>query len=101
MGRLEISRTSVSDLSPLAGMSELKTFILYETVVHDLVPLSGMTKLTLLNLRGTCVSTLSPLAEIPDVEILLDESQKIDVPQALMARVWRSDITDVAADSRR
>ena len=59
---LYLNGTSVSDLSPLAGMTGLTALNLYGTGVFDLSPLAGMTGLTALNLNGTRVSDLSPLA---------------------------------------
>ncbi len=45
--------------------------------VADLSPLAGMTGLTKLNLARTAVKDLSPLANLPLVELILDDCPKI------------------------
>ncbi len=59
---LDLSWSSVSDLRPLAGLSQLTGLDLMETEVEDLNPLAGLSKLTHLDLSGTAVSDLRPLA---------------------------------------
>ena len=67
---LSLHHNQVSDLSPLAGMSELTMLDLYDIPVSDLTPLAGLTGLTWLDLGGTQVSDLSPLATLANLQQL-------------------------------
>jgi len=58
-GVLDLSDTDVSDLSPLARLTGLRTLGLYGTKVSDLSPLAGLTGLQSLYLSGTKVSGAS------------------------------------------
>ena len=58
---LDLSGTSVSDLTPLQGLTSLQTLNLYAaTSVSDLTPLQGLTSLQTLDLTGTEVTDLAP-----------------------------------------
>ena len=59
---LDLRNTQVSDLSPLAGLTNLRYLYLSRTQVSDLRPLAGLTRLRYLYLSGTQVEDLSPLA---------------------------------------
>jgi hypothetical protein len=59
---LDLARSGVADLSPLAGLTALQKLSLWYTQVEDLSPLAGLTGLTNLDLSGTQVEDLSPLA---------------------------------------
>ena len=52
----ELAEPTVSDLTPLAGLKELRELALAETKVSDLTPLAGLKKLGELSLYGTQVS---------------------------------------------
>jgi len=54
---LRVSGTSVKDLTPLAGLKHLVTLNLADTSVCELTPLAGLNELTSLNVRGTPVSS--------------------------------------------
>ena len=47
---LDISKTAVTDLTPLAGMSSLQSLNLYRTQVTDLTPLAGLSSLKTLSI---------------------------------------------------
>ena len=54
---------SLSDLTPLAGLTNLGRLYLYgNTSLTDLSPLSGLTNLTELDLTGSAAQDVSPLA---------------------------------------
>lgn len=57
-----LNRTSVSDLSPLSGMSGLQELWLIQTKVEDLMPLSALSKLRVLRLNDTAVLDLKPVS---------------------------------------
>jgi hypothetical protein len=66
----DLSRTGVSDLSPLANCP-LEELLIAGTPVADLSPLKGL-KLTRLDIRGTRVADLSPLKGMPLAELSCD-----------------------------
>jgi Leucine-rich repeat (LRR) protein len=61
IGSVDLSGTRVGDLSPLAGLEELKYIDLYDTPVSDVSPLAGLEKLEDLFLSNTSVTDVSPL----------------------------------------
>ena len=72
--------TQVSDLTPLAGLKNLRDLDLNETKVSDLSPLAGLKQLRWLHLDGTKVNNLSPLALLKNLEILtLDGTEVRDL----------------------
>ncbi|MCL1831844.1 MAG: leucine-rich repeat domain-containing protein [Oscillospiraceae bacterium] len=58
---LVLENNEIADLSPLAGLTALEELDLYGNPVTDLSPLSGLSKLDDLDISGTLVSDLSPL----------------------------------------
>ena len=68
---LDLNNTSVSDLTPLSGLTGLKALVLDGTNVTDLTPLSGLTGLTGLMLRGTDITDLSPLSGLTELKNLV------------------------------
>ena len=70
----------VSDVSPLAGLTNLQWLYLTHNVVSDVTPLAGLTKLQLLVLSGNPVSDVTPLAGLVSLEKLdLRRTQVTDV----------------------
>ena len=67
---LRLSGTAVSDVSPLVGLTQLTSLYLYNTAVSDVSPLVGLTQLTELRLSGTGVSDVSPLAGLTQLGYL-------------------------------
>lgn len=67
---LDLDRTSVTDLTPLAGLANLVSLNLNGTPVADLAPLAGLANLQLLTLDGTQVADLAPLAGLAKLQIL-------------------------------
>ena len=61
---------NLSDLSPLAGLTQLNYLGLSSTSVSDLSPLAGLTQLNHLELSDTSVSDLSPLAGLTQLNHL-------------------------------
>ena len=60
----------VSDLSPLAELTELQSLICWESSVSDLSPLAGLPKLNWVDLCGAKISDLSPLAGVTSLRSL-------------------------------
>ena len=59
---------SVSDLSPLAGLTNLTWLNLGFNSISDISAVTGLTNLTWLNLSGNSVSDLSPLAGLTNLK---------------------------------
>ena len=75
MDRLDLGRTPVSDLRPLAALVNITELQLDETEVSDLSPLSKMTKLQILQMKKTRVSDLSPLK---DIKTMKDDAAAVE-----------------------
>jgi serine protease AprX len=65
--RLDLSSTGVSDVTPLAGLANLTHLNLFSTGVSDVTPLAGLANLTSLDLFGTGVSDVTPLAGLANL----------------------------------
>ena len=62
-----INSNSVSDLSPLSGLTHLSGLSLGYNNISDISPLSGLTHLTWLDLRDNAIGDLSSLAELTNL----------------------------------
>ena len=74
---LNLFDNQVSDLSPIAGLINLRGLILNNNLVSDISPLKGLKNLYYLKFNDNQVSDLSPLAGLIDLEVL--EFSKGDV----------------------
>ncbi len=59
---LDLGNTSITDLTPLSGLTRLRRLWMDGASVTDLTPLSGLTELRELRLDSTAVKDLTPLA---------------------------------------
>lgn len=60
----------ISTISPLAGLTNLKSLVLQNNLIQDLEPLSELTGLTYLNLLQNRISDLAPLRHLQLLEKL-------------------------------
>ena len=60
----------ITDLSPLAEMTNMTSLALTNNQITDLTPLAGMTYLASLGLGGNQVTDMSPLAELSNLRYL-------------------------------
>ena len=67
---LSLDDTAVSDVSPLANLTQLTYLDLLGTDVSDVSPLAALTQLTYLDLLGTDVSDISPLSALTQLTSL-------------------------------
>lgn len=67
---LDLSRTLVSDLRPIAGMVGISSLLLSGTQVSDLGPIKGILGMKSLFLSGTPVSDLGPIKGMVGMTIL-------------------------------
>ncbi|MDH3671763.1 MAG: TIR domain-containing protein, partial [Gammaproteobacteria bacterium] len=68
---LDLSSTDVSGLAPVSKLTGLQTLVLSNTPVSDLAPVSKLTGLQTLNLGRTQVSDLAPLAKLTRLQTLV------------------------------
>ena len=60
----------ISNLTPLAGLTELQYLGLVGCQIRDITPLAGLTNLTWLDLYENNISDISPLANLTQLQIL-------------------------------
>src|SRR4030042_1185472 len=77
---LDLDGTPVTELAPLAGLTQLTTLDLAGTPVTELAPLAGLTQLTTLYLGGTPVTELAPLAGLTQLTTLYLGWTKVTEP---------------------
>ena len=89
-----VNSNSVSDLSPLSGLTTLTELWLQRNAISDLSPLTGLTNLTRLSLGGNPISDISPLAGLTNLtELWLWENNISDIsPLASLIKLKRLDI---------
>jgi len=74
------SNATYSDLSILAGLTNLKLLDLRGNQVTDISPLTNLKNLTQLNLKGSQITDISPLTELTNLtELSLSENQITDI----------------------
>ena len=74
---LTINYSKISDLVPLAGLTNLTDLTLSYSKISDLVPLAGLTNLTELRLHYNYISDLAPLAGLSNLSQLRLDSNNI------------------------
>ena len=67
MESLSLSNNSISDISPLAGLTNLKGLWLHSNAFSDISPLSGLTNLIVLDLQNNDISNISLLASFTNL----------------------------------
>lgn len=58
---------SLTDISPLAGLTNLVTLHLHGNQINDITPLAGLTNLRGLNLMGNDITGIAPLANLTNL----------------------------------
>ena len=70
----------ISDISPLAGLTQLLSLNICCNKVENISPLANLTQLKYLNLRGCRISDISPLANLTQlIELRLNDNRISDV----------------------
>ena len=67
---LFLHHNPISDLSPVRGLINLTDLMLYDTLVSDISPVRGLTSLTILQFHGTEVTDLSPISGLINLKNL-------------------------------
>ncbi|GAB3199610.1 hypothetical protein GCM10027062_16750 [Nocardioides hungaricus] len=94
---------TVSDLSPLSGLTKLRTLQVARAQISDVTPLATLPQLETLGLRGNQISDPSPLAGLTKLSFLdLQDNQVADVsrvpafPAMKIVNLGNNGIRDVA-----
>ena len=74
---LDLTETSVSDISPIVALTALRSLNLAETQVSDLNPLAKLTELQSLRLFETPVSDLTPIMDLRNLQFLQLENTQV------------------------
>ncbi len=69
--RLVLNQNRIADISPLAGLVNLTELDIHHNRIRDISPLSGMTRLRRLAIRENSISDLGPLAGITGLQVLI------------------------------
>ena len=73
--RLDLRDNQISDISPIAGLTELRELEINRNTISDISPVRGLTNLTLLVLKGNQISDISPIAGLINLRRLyLDDN---------------------------
>ena len=83
--KLWLRSDSISDITPLAGLTQLKTLYLLGTDVTDISALSKMTQLEELYILLTPISDITPLAGLTQLKLLY---------------LYKTEVTDISALSK-
>ncbi len=70
VGGVWVNSNSISDISPVAGSTNLKYLYLDRNSISDISPLAQLTNLEELNLLGNSISDISPVAGLNQLTIL-------------------------------
>ena len=102
--RLYLLNNPISDLSPLSGLTNLTELHLNETLVSDLSPISGLTNLASLNIHPTLVTDLSPVAGLINLKSIAFSNKNLSDISPLAGLVslesifcWGHAISDLSA----
>ncbi|EBF5117001.1 hypothetical protein FH008_13480, partial [Listeria monocytogenes] len=101
---LKIDSSNVSDISPLSGLTNLTSLSLRNNQISDISPLSGLTKLTDLILNNNQISDVGPLGNLPnllDLEMrsnqISDVSPLSTLPKVFALRLGSNQISDISS----
>ena len=67
---LFLHHNPITDISPVRGLTNLTDLMLHDTLITDISPVRGLTNLTVLHFHGTEVTDLSPLAGLINLKNL-------------------------------
>ena len=70
MSGLDLGGNQIRDITPLAGLTQLRDLGLWENHIPDISPLAELSNLIRLNLKNNVISDVSPLAGLINLESL-------------------------------
>ena len=100
---LNLSYTAITDISPLSGLTQLNTLDLFYTAISNISPLAGLTQLAYLDLSYTAITDISPLSGLTQLirltfsdTTITDVSPLAGLTQLIWLNLYRNTITDVS-----
>ena len=98
-----VNSNAGSDVSPLAGLTQLTTLLLSNNRIVDVSPLAELTQLTQLYLDSNSITDVAPLAELTKLRWLslasngiTDVSPLAELTKLSSLSLWNNSITDVS-----
>ncbi len=80
LSSIEISDHQITNVKPLASLTNLSVLTLYRNQIIDISPLKNLTKLTELYLSNNKIKDVKPIAELPNlIHLQLDANRIVDV----------------------
>ena len=88
--------TGVTDLDPIAQLTQLRELNIYRTNVIDLTPIAQLTQLSKLDISGTGVFDLTPIAQLTQLKVLrITTTRVIDLtPLSGLTQLSKLDMWD-------
>jgi|GEM_PF-1976981 len=81
---LNFSKDQVSDLTPLMNLKNLTSLSFSNAAVKNLVPLRDLTNLTSITMSSNHVSDLSPLGQLPNLKTVYAPNQTADINDIML-----------------
>lgn len=81
--RLECANSGISDLKPLENLVDLTNINISNTKVSSIAPLGGLKKLELLYMDNTNVSDLIPLSKLKSLQKVYADNSGVTITEAL------------------
>ena len=101
---LFLHHNPISDLAPVRGLTNLTDLMLHDTLVSDISPVKGLTNLTILHFHGTEVTDLSPISELINLKNLAFSDPDLSDISPLAGLInlerifsWNHSISDLSA----
>lgn len=80
LGSAELFSNAISDVTPLAGLTQLSELTLQDNAIVDIAPLAGLTQLQALFLHINQISDITPLSGLTALrQLSLDENRLVDI----------------------
>lgn len=102
--QLYLSKNKITDISPIAGLTELRRLGLGNNAIADHHPLEKLVNLNALGLSNTRLSSLNPLAKLNKLELLLVDHNKLssfsglgNMPLLNELNAANNNLTDISA----
>ena len=101
---LWLRKNTISDISAVIGLINLEALDLGTNSISDISPLAGLTNLTTLVLRRNSISDLSPMAGLTDLtwldlgdNLISDLAPLAGLTQLTLLGLWDNSISDISA----
>ena len=99
--RLSLMNNNISDVSPLAELTQLTQLDFGDNTISDISPLAELTQLTQLSLGDNNISDVSPLAEMTNLKELRLIDNPIKDNKPLLALLRKNPDVKIYLDSHR